>query len=103
MVSTGRTYHAADGVPIDVPDCDADRLAQHFTGEAGYVTTQGVPPEKNFWSFTCPGVPCGPTADRPNPAAMGFNPMFLDTTVGAIICFNAVRGYWINPATGAEV
>ena len=86
----GRCYPGVSSTTVmDVPDFDAEILAQ----QAG-------------WSLTS-WCPCGPTADRPtklpNEAAPGFYGMYLDTTLGFIISWNAPRNCWINPATGAAV
>jgi hypothetical protein len=88
LPGNGRRYEAADGVPVDVPDFDTAVLGQ-----------QG-PTRSNVWSISC-NVPVGATAARPTNPIPG--ELFLDTTVGAIIAYNGVRGYWINPATGVQV
>lgn len=87
----GRIYQGvASSTVLDVPDFDAELLAQQALGPG------------NNWSLTS-WCPCGPTADRPTDAAHGFYGMFLDTSLGFIIAWNAARSYWINPATGAQV
>ena len=93
----GRVYNGvSSSTPVDVPAHDAEILAQF----GGYGDVE------NKWSLTSP-CPAGPTADRPtklpNESAPGFFGMYLDTTLGFIISWNAPRNCWINPATGAAV
>ena len=84
MVANGRTYSAAAGQPLDVPDFDAGVL------------------EANSWIRVAPS---GPTTARPA-GAIGLYPAsrgatFFDTTLGKIIiCDGTV---WRDPATGSAV
>jgi len=78
----GRTYTGADGVVQDVPQFDTQQLVGHG------------------WSVII-NCPCGPTAERPAKPLDGEE--FLDTTVGCVIAYNALRKAWLNPLTGAAV
>jgi hypothetical protein len=79
-VVKGRTYTAAAGATLDVPDFDA------------YVL------EANGWHILAGGG-VGTTALRPtNPYK---NLRYLDTTVGALIHWDGVT--WRNTVTGASV
>jgi hypothetical protein len=79
----GRTFSAADGVPIDVYGLsDIQELVGHG------------------WGVTI-NAPCGATGARTANPINGEE--FLDTTLGYVIVFNAARKAWLNPATGAAV
>jgi hypothetical protein len=83
-IVNGRTYTAAAGAEIDVPDFDGAVLAAN-----GWVAV----------------APSGPSSARPTgslppyPAYEGAE--FFDTSLGYLIKF--AGGAWRNPATGASV
>ena len=85
MTVNGRSYFAAQGSTLDVPDFDANIL------------------EANGWLRL---APVGPTTSRP-PAdtlanfeqSIGAGYRFIDTTLGAAIVFTG-QG-WVNAVTGA--
>jgi hypothetical protein len=87
IVANGRTYSAATGAVVDVPDFDAPIL-----GANGWITC----------------APSGTTAQRPtinpntNPpyvAAPNFE--YFDTTLSKLIFFDGQA--WRDPATGTAV
>jgi hypothetical protein len=86
MTVNGRTYAAAPGSALDVPDFDAGALAAN-----GWIKV----------------APSGPTSARPTPAATGapyiggVGSHFYDTTLAQLIVFDGAT--WRNPATGAAV
>jgi hypothetical protein len=87
MAVNGRSYSAAPGTVVDVPDADGQVLAA-----AGWTKV----------AFS------GPTTSRPTTSAANGNYFlaarglsFLDTTLNALIVFDGLT--WRNPATGAAV
>jgi hypothetical protein len=86
MTVDGRSYAAAAGQPLDVPDFDGQVL------------------EANGWVRV---APTGPTAGRPTAAAgmaqyaASEGSKYWDSTLGYLIVF--AGGAWRNPATGAAV
>jgi hypothetical protein len=78
MTVNGRTYSASAGVPIDVPDFDAQVL------------------KANGWYISAAGG-VGATPARPASPTKGTR--FLDTTLGLEIAFDGK--VWRNATTGA--
>ncbi|MDI9846557.1 hypothetical protein QM467_00635 [Rhodoblastus sp. 17X3] len=86
VVANGRTYSAAPGSYVDVPDFDAAVLMA------------------NGWANVAPS---GPTSARPKPGALtppytaapGFE--FIDTTLNKWIVFDGL--VWRDPLTGSAV
>lgn len=80
----GRTYTAAAGVAIDVPDFDAQQL------------------HANHWIWVAPS---GPTSARPTTAPGLYRAVegaeFFDTTLNYLIIFDGA--IWRSAATGAPV
>lgn len=80
----GRTYSAAPGTVVDVPDQDGTMLSA------------------NGWIAVCP---VGTTAQRPTGTADPNSPtpgtLFLDVTLGALIVFDGAT--WRSPVDGAAV
>ena len=88
LTVNGRSYSAAPGAVLDVPDFDAEILLA------------------NGWIAGTPICTCGQahggigaTAARPSPPARGMH--FYDTTVGADIVFDG--NTWRNAVTAAAV
>ncbi len=83
-VVNGRTYTAAAGQPIDVPDFDANLL------------------QANGWTLVALS---GPTSARPvgtlGVYAATPGTRFFDTTLGKLIVFDGA--VWRDPATGNSV
>lgn len=85
----GRTYTAAPGSYLDMPDFDAQ-----------------VACSSGWTAVTAPGTQVGPTASRPTSSPSGRGPadlrglVFIDTTLGAVICHDGLT--WRNVLTGAS-
>ena len=77
----GRTYTAAVGSTIDVPDHDALVMVS------------------NGWLAVAGAAAVGTTAQRPT--APVHNQQFVDTTVGMVVLYDAYGKRWVNHITGA--
>ena len=84
MKVNGRSYSAAEGQPLDVPDFDGAML------------------QANGWTFVAPS---GPTAARPSGTTGAYQAsrgtQFFDVSLGLLIEHDGTT--WRNPATGAAV
>jgi hypothetical protein len=82
IVANGRTYTQTPGNTLDVPNSDADIMMA------------------NGWIESANGSTVGTTALRPTMPIP--NQQFIDTTVGAMVVWDAKGKVWRHHVTGAS-